>query len=185
MNTKQSKQLSYILRHNPSSANIILVDGGWADTNQLITYTKMSLEELENIVNTNDKKRFEFNNDKTLIRARQGHSVEVDLKYKPTIPPDVLYHGTSQNSTGFILTVGIEKMDRHHVHLSSDIKTALKVGSRHGKPFVFVIDTKRMSENNKEFFKTENDVWLTEFVSPDFLIIKRDVDDKVISAEKI
>ena len=94
-----SKYLSLILRHNPGKIGLNLDENGWARVDELLVKAKpdqpkLDFERLQEIVITNDKKRFAFNQDKTKIRANQGHSIGVDLEYKPKQPPEFLYHGT-------------------------------------------------------------------------------------------
>jgi putative RNA 2'-phosphotransferase len=124
---------------------------------------------LKHIVETNPKKRFAFNETLDKIRASQGHSVEIDLDYSPQKPPEILYHGTSMAKVQSILTTGIQKQNRHHVHLSKDIETAIVVGTRHGKPFVFEVLAEKMYQDNHLFYLSENGVWLTDHVSPQYL----------------
>ncbi len=99
----------------------------------------ISRTELEAIVAQNDKQRFAFDATGSMIRANQGHSVAVDLQLEPTVPPDVLYHGTSTTTGEVVLREGLRKMSRHHVHLSPDIDTAHRVSMRHGRLVVFVV----------------------------------------------
>lgn len=167
---KISKFLSYVLRHHPELINLNLDENGWANVDELITRSKrdphegISFEELDEIVETNDKKRFIFNEDKTRIRANQGHSIDINLALIPQKPPEFLYHGTAQSNIDSIFEKGIEKRNRQHVHLSQDIETATKVGMRHGKPIILTINTKQMFDDGIEFYLSENNVWLTEFV---------------------
>lgn len=172
--TQLSKFLSLILRHKPQTIGILLDKNGWANVDELIAKmnvhgTKIDMQLLEYVVENNNKKRYAFNDDKTLIRASQGHSIEVDLEYEPQIPPDVLYHGTGEKNVQSILKFGIKKMKRHHVHLSSDVETAVKVGKRHGNPVVFVVHSKEMHNEGFVFYISENGVWLTEFVPKEFV----------------
>ena len=174
-NKKTSKFLSYVLRHNPELIDLKLDENGWANVDELITKSKnnnqsFTFEELDEIVQTNDKKRFVFNEDKTKIRANQGHSIDVDLALKPQQPPEFLYHGTGQNNVDSILEKGIEKRDRQHVHLSQDKETANKVGMRHGKPIILTIKTEKMFEDGILFYLSENNVWLTDFVAPKYIL---------------
>lgn len=166
---KTSKFLSYILRHHPELINLNLDENGWANVDELITKSTndsqgFTFEELDEIVETNDKKRFIFNGDKTRIRANQGHSIDINLALIPQQPPEFLYHGTAQSNIDSILEKGIEKRNRQHVHLSQDIETATKVGMRHGKPIILTINTEKMFDDGIEFYLSENNVWLTDFV---------------------
>lgn len=172
-----SKLLSYILRHNPGEAGIELDEQGWAPVDQLLTYINrngpvLNFELLKHIVDTNTKKRFSFNSDFTLIRASQGHSVNVDLGYEPTTPPDFLYHGTVAASIDSILKSGLAKKQRHHVHLSIDKQTANQVGSRRGKPVILTVKALAMQENGFSFYLSDNGVWLTDHVPPEYIVLE-------------
>lgn len=172
---KISKFISLVLRHKPEVINLKLDENGWTDVAELIAKSKrdshegFTFEELNEIVETNDKKRFIFNEDKTKIRANQGHSVDIDLVLKPKQPPEFLYHGTAQSNIDSILEKGIEKRSRQHVHLSQDKETATKVGMRHGKPTILIIKTQEMFNDGIEFYLSENNVWLTDFVDAKYI----------------
>ena len=168
------KFISYVLRHKPSAAYVELDENGWADVGELIdgvckTGRALDLQRLEEIVQSDGKHRFDFNADHTKIRANQGHSVEVNVEMQSLAPPDVLYHGTAEKSLESIKKEGILKKTRNYVHLSKDIETAIKVGSRHGKPVVLKIDTKRMYFDGFEFLLSANNVWQTKQVPFDYV----------------
>ena len=172
---KTSKFLSYVLRHHPELINLNLDENGWANVDELIIKSTndsqgFTFEELNEIVETNDKKRFIFNEDKTRIRANQGHSVDINLALIPQQPPEFLYHGTAQRNIESILEKGIEKRSRQHVHLSQDKETATKVGMRHGKPIILTINTQKMFEDGLKFYLSENNVWLTDFVDAIYIL---------------
>jgi putative RNA 2'-phosphotransferase len=171
---KLSKFLSLVLRHKPQEIGIHLDENGWTSVDELINKMnekgkEVDLELLTEVVETNDKKRFAFNDDKTLIRANQGHSVSIDLGYEPKDPPVVLYHGTGEKYYESIMKIGLDKRNRHHVHMSKDKNTAITVGKRHGKPIIFEIDTKQMLEDGHSFFESDNGVWLTNNVPVKYL----------------
>lgn len=171
-----SKFLSLLLRHKPETIGITLDSNGWTEVDTLITKlnthgTEITREQLEHMVDTNPKKRFAFNEGKTLIRASQGHSVNVELAYEPQQPPAILYHGTGSKNTDAILADGLQKMQRHHVHLSKEIATALMVGQRHGKPIIFTVDAEAMFNAGFVFYQSENGVWLTDHVPAKYLKI--------------
>ena len=174
INKRISKILSLILRHRPEVVGITLDEGGWAKVDDLIQKVnakgeKLTLEQLEFIVDNNDKKRFTFNDDKSLIRASQGHSIEVDLGLQQKVPPNPLYHGTAVKNVESIEKHGLLKKNRNHVHLSDNTGLAIQVGQRHGKPIVFEIDTFTMINDGYSFFFSKNSVWLTEEVPVKYL----------------
>jgi len=143
-NVRLSKLLSYVLRHNPAHLGIQLDNSGWTNVEILLkqlsnNQEKIYFDTLKHIVDTNSKKRFSFSEDFTLIRASQGHSVEVELNYTVQMPPIVLFHGTAENNMSLMREKGLLKMSRQHVHLSADKETAFKVGQRHGKPVILSI----------------------------------------------
>lgn len=166
--------MSLVLRHKPEEIGLQLDENGWANVQELITKmshagTPVDVEMIKMIVATNDKKRFTFNQDETMIRANQGHSIAVDVELKAALPPDVLYHGTATRFAESILQAGLSKQQRQHVHLSGLKETAINVGSRHGKPLVFEVDAKAMSEAGFIFYLSENGVWLTDHVPVTYL----------------
>jgi putative RNA 2'-phosphotransferase len=160
----KSKHLSLVLRHQPESVGLTLDASGWAPVAALLPAMRMSMEELERVVADNNKKRFEFNSDKTKIRACQGHSVDVELGLEEKEPPDVLYHGTSQDFYYAIITSGLQKMQRHHVHLSADKETALIVARRRRSPIILKVDAAAMKRDGSVFYLSANGVWLVDNV---------------------
>lgn len=170
-----SKFLSLILRHKPETIGLQLDENGWANVDELIAKTKehgrlLDFELLEELVLTNDKKRFAFNEDHTKIRANQGHSLNVDLALQETMPPEKLYHGTVEKFITAIKKEGLQKMDRQHVHLSHETATAQKVGSRKGKPVILGILAAEMHKAGFLFYLSDNGVWLCDRVPPEFIL---------------
>jgi putative RNA 2'-phosphotransferase len=172
---KLSVFISLILRHKPEEIGITLDEHGWADVKELLdginkSGRKIDIETLKEIVKTDNKGRYSFNEDKTKIRANQGHSIKVDIEFKEVEPPNTLYHGTATKSLEGIKYQGIKSMSRLYVHLSKDIETAAQVGSRHGECFILAIDAYRMYRNGIKFYLSENGVWLTEYVDPKYIL---------------
>lgn len=173
--TNLSKFLSMILRHKPEVIKIKLDKHGWANVDELISnmwkYKQKYIDRgiLEHIVKTDEKQRYSFNEDKTLIRANQGHSIKVDVELEEKEPPEILYHGTATKFVKGIEQEGLKKQSRLYVHLSKDIDTAIKVGSRHGKPIVYKVKAKEMFNDGFKFFISENKVWLTDHVPVKYL----------------
>lgn len=172
--TKDSRYLSYLLRHHPESINLTLDSRGWANISELIKKTDgtFNMEYLEEIVRTDEKKRYSFNEDKTKIRANQGHSINVNPDLKEETPPKYLYHGTALRFLDAIKKEGIKKQSRSYVHLSKDEQTALKVGKRHGEPVILIIEAEKMYNDGIKFYKSENGVWLTDYVEPKYFTKK-------------
>lgn len=168
-----SKFISLILRHKPETIGIALDEHGWANVEELIAgiqKTRMfNMEMLEEIVRADGKMRYSFNEDKTLIRANQGHSIPVDVELPVAVLPEFLYHGTGQKYVESIEKIGLIPKSRLYVHLSGDIDTAVKVGGRHGKPVVYKVESGRMQEDGFVFYRSVNGVWLVKEVPAAYL----------------
>lgn len=172
--TQASKFLSYVLRHKPESIGIELDAHGWVSVSDLLlalskANAPMTLDELRELVMSNDKQRFSFSEDGYRIRANQGHSFSVELGYEKAVPPEVLYHGTAERFVSSIRNQGLVKGQRHHVHLSVDTEIALAVGKRYGRPVLLQIASERMNKDGHLFFRSANGVWLTEHVPVEYI----------------
>ena len=171
---KASKFMSLVLRHEPKRIGLVLDEQGWADIGELIERAgahgmALTREVIAEVVATSDKQRFAIDETGQRIRANQGHSVEIDLGLEPSEPPTLLFHGTGEKSVAAIRTEGLKPGHRQHVHLSRDEETAIKVGSRHGRPVVLRIAAGRMRERGHAFFLSTNGVWLTDCVPSQFI----------------
>lgn len=173
---KLSKFLSLVLRHKPETINIALDEHGWADTAQLLegfrkTGRKINMTILEEIVAADEKQRYSFSADKSRIRANQGHSLAVDVELKEQEPPEFLYHGTADRFLDSIMAQGLKPMSRLYVHLSKDIETAEKVGTRHGSPVILKIHSREMYQDGISFYLSANGVWLTKHVDKKYMTL--------------
>jgi len=183
---EHSKFLSLVLRHQPETIAIQLDSEGWTDVHillqQMIKHKRpLKLVELIEVVETSDKKRFQLSPDQNKIRAVQGHSsAQVQREYVAIMPPDTLFHGTATRFVDSILEKGLISGERHHVHLSADLVTAQKVGQRHGKVIIFILDTKQMHQDGFQFYCAENGVWLTEQVPIKYLKLFESESKKLI-----
>ena len=169
--TSISKFLSLVLRHKPHSIGLVLDDAGWAGVEDLMAKAaaagrRFSRDTLAEVVRSSDKQRFAFSADGLRIRANQGHSIDVALGLEAAMPPDVLFHGTASRVLAAILSTGLDKRQRHHVHLTHDLATAMAVGRRYGAPVVLEIDAARMHADGHAFHRSANGVWLVEHVPP-------------------
>lgn len=169
-----SKFISLILRHKPEAIGITLDEHGWANVDDLLTGLNKAghivcMKDLEDIVSTDNKQRYSFNEDKTLIRANQGHSINVDVELKEVEPPSILYHGTTKDVLESIYKQGIKPMSRLYVHLSQDIDTATKVAKRRRNPIILEVNTEQMRKDNIKFYLSSNGVWLTKYVDSKYI----------------
>ena len=178
--TKISKKLSYLLRHCTEPFYIDL-DGGWADTEAIISalkaaYPVTDMDILEKIVADDAKGRYSFNEDHTRIRANQGHSIPgVVIEMEQPEPPEFLYHGTATRSLPDILKDGLKPMSRQFVHISPDTATAEEVGKRHGKPVILIIKAKELAQSGHKLYRSSNGVWLTDEVPAEYIIAPEDI----------
>ena len=182
--TKVSRYISLILRHKPEEIGIELDEHGWANVDELIegisrNYPGFNMDILEEIVATDDKQRYSFSEDKTLIRANQGHSIPVDLELESVIPPACLYHGSAVKYMDSISNSGLISKDRQYVHLSGDISTAINVGKRRGKWVDYGVRSGEMHLAGFIFYSSANGVWLTDHVPAQYLETLLVVDDLV------
>lgn len=168
-----SKFISLILRHKPETIGITLDEHGWANVDELIAGVSkthpLDMAMLERIVAEDEKQRYSFNEDKTLIRANQGHSIPVDVELEEVQPPEVLFHGTGERFVASINEQGLIPKSRLYVHLSKDEETAYKVGQRHGKPFIYKVKSGEMYRDGYKFYRSVNGVWLTKAVPVKYL----------------
>ena len=174
MNYKEiSKYISLILRHKPEVIGISLDEHGWANVDELIAGVSkthpIDMAVLEQIVSEDEKQRYSFNEDKTLIRANQGHSIPVDVELEEKEPPELLYHGTGEKYVDSIDKEGLIPKSRLYVHLSSNEETAYKVGQRHGKPVIYIVKSGEMYRDGYKFFCSVNNVWLTKNVPVQYM----------------
>ncbi len=171
--TETSKFLSLILRHKPEVIGITLDEHGWADVEEVIAgiskKRKFDRGMLEEIVRTDPKQRYSFNEDATLIRANQGHSIPVDVELETAEPPEILWHGTGEKYVRAIEKTGLLPKSRLYVHISGDMETAYKVGQRHGKAVVYRVLARKMMEDGYTFYCSKNGVWLTKEVPVSYL----------------
>jgi putative RNA 2'-phosphotransferase len=177
-----SKFLSLVLRHQPQAAGLQLDPQGWVEVDQLLAQFQrrgwpLDRPRLEQVVATDNKQRYAFDASGQRIRANQGHSVTVDLALEPQVPPAVLYHGTAQRFLASIQQSGLLPQSRQHVHLSAEVETALKVGSRHGQPVVLQVNAAAMHQAGQVFYQAANGVWLTGLVAPHYLVFEEKRND--------
>lgn len=174
--TNISRYIALLLRHHPEKAGLCLDEHGWVEVEALIQgvrrrYPEFNRAVLDEIVARDSKQRYAYNQDKTCIRANQGHSIPVDVELKQALPPTILYHGTGEKYVESIQKVGLIPKSRLYVHLSTDIQTAIQVGKRHGQPVVYQIDTQQMFHDGFIFYISANHIWLTKAVPVQYLKI--------------
>ena len=173
--TGTSRFISLILRHKPEVIGITLDEHGWADVDDMIAGInqsgkyKIDRDILDEIVRTDEKQRYSYNEDHTLIRANQGHSIPVDVELEKVEPPEFLYHGTGEKFTASIDKQGLIPKSRLYVHLSPDEETAVKVGRRHGKSVIYLVRAGNMKRDGYAFYRSVNGVWLTKEVPVKYL----------------
>lgn len=173
---RTSKLLSRVLRHDPSAIGITLDAQGWVEIDKLLdrlarNRRKITRDQLDHVVETNNKRRFIISEDGLRIRANQGHSIKIDLGLTPTPPPKSLFHGTATRFLDSIREKGLVPGTRQHVHLSDNLQTARQVGSRHGKPIILFVESGTMHQEGYQFFLSDNGVWLTDSVPIEFITI--------------
>lgn len=171
-----SRFIAKILRHEPEIIGITLDSHGWAKVSELIEGVRktrpIDIDILREIVATDRKGRYSFSDDGEFIRANQGHSLNVDADLEEREPPEILYHGTSQDTVPIINAEGLKPMTRLYVHLSKDYATAIQTGKRkgdHRHPYVYAVKAGEMFRDGHKFYISANGVWQVKFVPPQYL----------------
>ena len=186
---RASKYMSLLLRHNPGAGGLTLDAGGWVAVARLLGALNkkghaISFAGLKAIVEENDKQRFAFSQDGTMIRASQGHSIAVDLGLVAQCPPATLFHGTSTSVLDAIRASGILKQKRQYVHLSATEETAFTVGRRHGHAIVLTVDTAKVLATGRKFYLADNGVWLVDHVPQTCIDWKKIIYDLSSNSDK-
>jgi putative RNA 2'-phosphotransferase len=169
-----SKFLTFILRHHPEEIGLKVDAFGWADIEELIFKSSLvnryfTISIIKDIMETEEKKRFIFSEDLKKIRAIQGHSFKVELEMSAIAPPPFLYHGTNLGFLEGIKKDGLQKMKRHHVHLSANEESARLVARRRKDPTILIVESGIMHQDGFLFYCAVNGVWLTDNVPPKYI----------------
>ena len=171
--------ITFLLRHKPEEIGLHMDGHGWVSVAELMDGINsqgrylLDFAQLEEIVRTDNKGRFRFSDDRSRIKACQGHSipwVTPELEYMA--PPSFLYHGTTTAAVEQIISSGaIRKMQRHHVHLQENPSKAWQSATRwHLTPVVLKIDAQAMHRDGFVFGRTENEVWCTDVVPVAYVV---------------
>ncbi len=175
--TQISKLISYWLRHKPEDGNIVLDEFGWGSIEDILAALKANniestQRDLIELSNSFDKVRWKIDEVNNKIKATHGHSIPILQELEPQTPPEILYHGTATKFLESILGSGLKSKQRQYVHLSETMAMAKEVGARHGKPFIIEVDTKKLIKEGWKFYKTEQNVWLTSEIPPQYLDVE-------------
>ena len=173
---KLSRTVSHALRHAPDEYGIKLDNAGWVDTASLLKaleskntlWKGLSEIDLHSMAAAGDKQRYEISDSR--IRAIYGHSVPSPIEYDETVPPDLLYHGTTKNNAAKILKGGLKTMKRQYVHLSADVETATQVALRRTPdPVLLKVNAAGAHKAGAKFYKGNDNVWLTKDIDKIFI----------------
>jgi 2'-phosphotransferase len=174
-----SKALSYLLRHGAVKERLNIDSDGYVTLSEILQHNrikthKATVEDIQRIVDNNDKKRFDVRKRESdgslLICATQGHSLKTitnnnlqllnDGEY-----PEYLIHGTTKKNLQLILgSGGLSKMNRNHIHFTSKLISdeASVSGLRNFSTVLIFLDVSKIQQNGIKFYKSLNDVYLSE-----------------------
>lgn len=177
---KLSKALSYVLRHGAVKEGIPIQADGYVSVQDLLKrpqFQNCTLEQIQHVVDNNDKKRFTLTNFGApkgwMIKANQGHSIEVeDLSLQLiTDPKDlpVAVHGTDSKSWSLIeKSGGLSRMRRNHIHMAVGLPGDNQVisGMRRSCDVYIFINVPLAMKDGFEFYRSENNVILSPGKGP-------------------
>lgn len=171
-----SRTVSHALRHEPWLYELELDEEGWVPTELLVAalrterseWATLTSADIERMVERSEKKRHETSSGR--IRAFYGHSLTQRLQFETKEPPAILYHGTVPAIAEIIRVEGLKPMCRQYVHLSADLDTALRVGSRKAKePTILEIASGHAYRAGIAFYHGNEVVWLADNVPAQFV----------------
>jgi putative RNA 2'-phosphotransferase len=171
-----SKFLSVLLRHEPEKFGLTLDEQGYTETDTVWAQIdkrypgKYSYDDLLKVVagDQDGKKRYEING--RYIRALFGHSIAQPITYPPAVPPEKLYHGTTDAALDSIRAEGLKSLSRQYVHLAINLDRAEKVAQRHGgKSIILTIRAGDAHRAGIAFYHPEPEHFLADAVPPEYI----------------
>jgi len=173
--TALSKLMSYILRHRPDEFGLVLDEDGFISLKELqqaiaeeAGCSHVRRSHITEVILTSDRERFEVEDER--IRATYGHSHPHTIRYEPTAPPRILYHGTRRKAYPHILQQGLDPMGRQYVHLATSPELAMRIGKRRDpQPVLLEIQAQRASEDGIIFYQANPLIYLANHITPDYI----------------
>ncbi len=166
--------ISGALRHFPEDVGLEMDMQGWVDLDLLCDimesrYRWATEERLTSLIESDIKRRYETEGSR--IRARYGHSVNVDLDY-PGNEFAYLYYGASLEEIDMLLENGIAPIRQRYVHLSTSYRKANEAASVHSEnPVVIEVDAETAQQDGIFFMAVNDDIVLVDNVPPEYLSI--------------
>ncbi len=171
---QKSKKLSWLLRHGAFDQGLAMDEAGWMDVEDLLVFFDMSQSDLELIVSTNEKRRFQL--DDKRIRACQGHSINnraitreaLEASWDEYISDDSIWHGTTISVIESIGQEGILPIQRTHVHCAPNFDSV--VGKRSSSQVILEISSARIRKSGLNIFVASNGVVLVRQIPTEAII---------------
>ncbi len=181
LNDEQTERLgrfvSGALRHFPDDLGLAMNQHGWVDVDVLVDtmrtrYKWSNKEKLFSIIESDEKGRYEVKG--TKIRARYGHSVDIDLDYDENTLPE-LYYGASREEVDILLEKGIKPIKQRYVHLSTSVEKAREVAKIHSDdPVLLVINAGEAQDDGVTMLSATENIVLSEEIPPQYLSLMQD-----------
>lgn len=181
LNDEQTERLgrfvSGALRHFPDDLGLAMNQHGWVDVDVLVDamrtrYKWSNKEKLFSIIESDEKGRYEVKGNK--IRARYGHSVDVDLDYDENTLPE-LYYGASREEVDILLEKGIKPIKQRYVHLSTSVEKAREVAKIHtDDPVLLVINAGEAQDDGVTMLSATENIVLAEEIPAQYLRVMQD-----------
>jgi len=174
---KLGRLISGILRHFPDKFGLNMDKNGWVNSESLVRavrrrYRWANRWIIKALIYSDEKKRYELSDDK--IRARYGHSVDVELSDMPEAQEDVLYYGTSEEEAQRMVEIGIKPVNQTFVHLSTTIEKSEEVARlRTDSPIILEVDAKGARRDGIRIVKANEIIALAKEIPAKY--IKRQI----------
>ena len=173
---KKSHRLSWLLRHGANEVHLAMDSAGFAPVDDVLRHASLTRAELDQVIEENNKSRYELSVDGLRVRACQGHSLEgtpvtregLEGTWALVVDDALVFHGTNVTAARSILAEGITAAARTHVHLAES--EGAKVGKRANVDVLLAVSPAKLRGHGVQIHRAPNGVLLARHVPAEAIV---------------